>query len=348
MLLLDLIIKNMLESNITQALTVRLRRNRKNEGLRSLLREVDLSVSDFVYPVFVMEGKNKQEEIPSMPGIFRKTIDLWLKEMQELSDLGIKAIAPFPVVPDEKKNPTASEAFRSDGLIPEFIRKLKKQFPQMLVMTDIALDPFNSDGHDGLVSDSGEILNDETVCLLCKMALCHAEAGADFVCPSDMMDGRIGAIRKVLDAAGFTQTAMIAYSAKYASAFYGPFRDALQSAPKSGNKKTYQMDPASFREARREVELDISEGADIVMIKPAGAYLDVIRDISEKFDVPVCAYQVSGEYAMITAAALNGWLERDSVILESLLCIKRAGARFIWTYFAKEAAMLLRCKNKEK
>ncbi|MDR1760395.1 MAG: porphobilinogen synthase [Fibrobacter sp.] len=323
-------------------LPVRLRRGRRREGIRSLLRETELSVNDFVYPVFVTEGSGKEEPVPSMPGISRKTADLWLKEIPELLRLGLKAIAPFPVVPEEKKNKKATEALNPEGLIPQFVREVKKRFPEMLVMTDIALDPFNSDGHDGIVSDTGEILNDETVDILCRMALCHAEAGADFVCPSDMMDGRIGQIRRALDEAAYTGTGIIAYSAKYASAFYGPFRDALQSAPKAGDKKTYQIDPASRREALREVELDIREGADIVMVKPAGAYLDIIREVSDAFDVPVCAYQVSGEYAMIAAAAGNGWLARGPAILESLLCIKRAGARFIWTYFAKEAALLLK------
>ncbi len=335
----------MSETKPSPHLPVRLRRNRRNEGIRSLLRETELSVTDFVYPVFVAEGAGREEPIPSMPGISRKSIDLWLEEIPELLNLGLKAIAPFPVVPEEKKDKRASEALNPQGLIPQFTREVKKHFPQMIVMTDIALDPFNTDGHDGLVSDTGEILNDETVELLCRMALCHAEAGADFVCPSDMMDGRIGRIRSSLDDAAYTGTGIIAYSAKYASAFYGPFRDALQSAPKAGDKKTYQIDPASRREALREVESDIGEGADVVMVKPAGAYLDIIRDVSHTFNIPVCAYQVSGEYAMIAAAVGNGWLARGPAILESLLCIKRAGARFIWTYFAKEAALLL--KNQE-
>jgi porphobilinogen synthase len=257
-------------------------------------------------------------------------------------NLGIRAIAPFPVVPESKKDSKATGSYDPEGLIPECIRQIKEAFPELLIMTDVALDPYNTDGHDGLVSDSGEILNDQTVEVLCKMALCHAEAGADFVCPSDMMDGRVGAIRKALDQAGYTSTSIMAYSAKYASAFYGPFRDALHSAPKAGDKKTYQMDPANKLEALREVEADISEGADIVMVKPAGPYLDVISNVHSTFPIPVAAYQVSGEYSMIVSAAENGFIDRSSVILESLIGIKRAGATMIWTYFAKEAAILLK------
>ncbi|MEE0876994.1 MAG: porphobilinogen synthase, partial [Fibrobacteraceae bacterium] len=232
-------------------------------------------------------------------------------------------------------------SYADDGLVQRAVRQIKEKFPQLLVMTDIALDPFNADGHDGIVSATGEILNDKTVEVLCKMAVSHGKAGADFVCPSDMMDGRIGAIREALDGAGLENTSIMAYSAKYASAFYGPFRDALGSAPKAGDKKTYQMDPANVREAILEVSLDIEEGADAVMVKPALPYLDVLSKVADTFDIPVSAYQVSGEYAMIVAAAQNGWLDRKAVVLESLLAIKRAGARFIWTYFAKEAAMYL-------
>ena len=276
-----------------------------------------------------------------MPGITRKTIDVLLSELEEVVKLGILAIAPFPAIAEELKDSKATLSYADDGLVQRAIRQIKEKFPQLLVMTDIALDPFNADGHDGIVSATGEILNDETVEVLCKMAVSHGKAGADFVCPSDMMDGRIGAIREALDGAGLENTSIMAYSAKYASAFYGPFRDALGSAPKAGDKKTYQMDPANVREAMLEVSLDIEEGADAVMVKPALPYLDVLSKVADTFDIPVSAYQVSGEYAMIVAAAQNGWLDRKAVVLESLLSIKRAGARFIWTYFAKEAAIYL-------
>lgn len=322
-------------------LTRRPRRNRKSKAVREMLSETKLSVSDFVYPVFIMDGNNKEEEIPSMPGITRKTIDVLLSELEEVVKLGILAIAPFPAIAEELKDSKATLSYAEDGLVQRAIRQIKEKFPQLLVMTDVALDPFNADGHDGIVSATGEILNDETVEVLCKMAVSHGKAGADFVCPSDMMDGRIGAIREALDGAGLENTSIMAYSAKYASAFYGPFRDALGSAPKAGDKKTYQMDPANVREAMLEVSLDIEEGADAVMVKPALPYLDVLSKVADTFDIPVSAYQVSGEYAMIVAAAQNGWLDRKAVVLESLLSIKRAGARFIWTYFAKEAAMYL-------
>ena len=322
-------------------LTRRPRRNRKSKAVREMLSETKLSVSDFVYPVFIMDGNNKEEEIPSMPGITRKTIDVLLSELEEVVKLGILAIAPFPAIAEELKDSKATLSYAEDGLVQRAIRQIKEKFPQLLVMTDVALDPFNAEGHDGIVSATGEILNDETVEVLCKMAVSHGKAGADFVCPSDMMDGRIGAIREALDGAGLENTSIMAYSAKYASAFYGPFRDALGSAPKAGDKKTYQMDPANVREAMLEVSLDIEEGADAVMVKPALPYLDVLSKVADMFDIPVSAYQVSGEYAMIVAAAQNGWLDRKAVVLESLLSIKRAGARFIWTYFAKEAAMYL-------
>jgi porphobilinogen synthase len=322
-------------------LTRRPRRNRKSKAVREMLSETKLSVSDFVYPVFIMDGNNKEEEIPSMPGITRKTIDVLLSELEEVVKLGILAIAPFPAIAEELKDSKATLSYAEDGLVQRAIRQIKEKFPQLLVMTDVALDPFNAEGHDGIVSATGEILNDETVEVLCKMAVSHGKAGADFVCPSDMMDGRIGAIREALDGAGLENTSIMAYSAKYASAFYGPFRDALGSAPKAGDKKTYQMDPANVREAMLEVSLDIEEGADAVMVKPALPYLDVLSKVADTFDIPVSAYQVSGEYAMIVAAAQNGWLDRKAVVLESLLSIKRAGARFIWTYFAKEAAMYL-------
>lgn len=325
----------------TLELLERPRRNRKNATVRNLVRETELSVKDLVYPVFIMEGSNKEEPIPSMPGMTRKTVDVLLKEVEECVSLGVKAIAPFPSIAECKKDRTGSESCNPEGLVPTCVRAVKEKFPDVVVMTDVALDPFNVDGHDGIVSDSGKILNDETVEVLCKMAVCHARAGADFVCPSDMMDGRIEAIRKALDGERLTNTSILAYSAKYASAFYGPFRDALDSAPKEGDKKTYQMDPGNRVEAIREVALDIAEGADVVMVKPACYYLDVLREVADFSNVPVAAYQVSGEYAMLCAAAQNGWLERERVVLESLTGIKRAGAKIIWTYFAKEAARLL-------
>ncbi len=317
------------------------RRNRKSATVRNLVRETELSSKDLVYPVFVMEGTGKEEPIRSMPGMTRKTVDVLLEEVEECVSLGISAIAPFPSIEESKKDHRGSESYNPDGLVPTCVRAVKERFPDVVVMTDVALDPFNIDGHDGIVAESGKILNDETVEVLCKMAVCHAKAGADFVCPSDMMDGRIGAIRKALDAERLFDTSILAYSAKYASAFYGPFRDALDSAPKAGDKKTYQMDPGNRLEALREVALDIAEGADVVMVKPACYYLDVLREVANFSKVPVAAYQVSGEYAMLCAAAENGWLDRNRVILESLTGIKRAGAKIIWTYFAKEAARLL-------
>lgn len=328
-------------SNFKMPLIRRPRRNRKCQAVRDMLAETKLTVSDLVYPVFIMEGENREEVIPSMPGITRKSVDRLLVELEEVVALGIPAIAPFPAIADEKKDPKATASYDPNGLVQRCVREVKKAFPKLIVMTDIALDPFNSDGHDGIVSETGEILNDDTVEVLCKMAVSHAEAGADFVCPSDMMDGRIGAIREALDDAGFENTSIMAYSAKYASAFYGPFRDALASAPKEGDKKTYQMDPANSKEAILEVQLDIEEGADVVMVKPASAYLDVLYRISSTFDVPVSTYHVSGEYSMIMAAAQNGWIDKDAVMMESLLAFKRAGANFIWTYFAKDAARLL-------
>ncbi len=331
-----------MEQKFSLNLNRRPRRNRKSAAVRDLVRETELSVRDLVYPVFIMEGENKEEPIPSMPGMTRKTVDVLLKEVEECVAMGIRAFAPFPSIDESKKDHTGSESFNPEGLVPTCVRKLKEKFPKIVVMTDVALDPFNIDGHDGIVSPDGKILNDETVDVLCKMALCHARAGADFVCPSDMMDGRIGAIREALDAEGFTETSIMAYSAKYASAFYGPFRDALESAPKAGDKKTYQMDPANRKEALCEVAMDVEEGADVVMVKPAGYYLDVLREVADFSEVPVAAYQVSGEYAMLCAAFENGWLDRDRIVVESLLSIKRAGAKMIWTYFAKEAARLLR------
>jgi len=318
------------------------RRLRRNESLRRMVRETELSVNDLIYPMFVTEGENQKVEVASMPGCYRFSLDLLLKEVAEIAALGIPAIALFPVISESKKDETGSESYNPKGLVQETVAAIKAQTPELVVITDVALDPFTSHGHDGLLDESGYILNDETVEVLAKMALSQARAGADMVAPSDMMDGRIGAIRQALDTEGFTNVGILAYSAKYASAYYGPFRDALDSAPKSGDKKTYQMDPANAIEAIKEVELDIAEGADIVMVKPALPYLDIIRQIRDVTDVPVAAYNVSGEYAMIKAAGEKGWIDEKKVMLETLLSIKRAGATLILTYFAKEVALLLK------
>ncbi len=318
------------------------RRLRRNESLRRMVRETELSVNDLIYPMFVTEGENQKVEVASMPGCYRFSLDLLLKEVAELAALGIPAIALFPVISESKKDETGSESYNPKGLVQDTVAAIKAQTPELVVITDVALDPFTSHGHDGLLDESGYILNDETVEVLAKMALSQARAGADMVAPSDMMDGRIGAIRQALDADGFTNVGILAYSAKYASAYYGPFRDALDSAPKSGDKKTYQMDPANAIEAIKEVELDIAEGADIVMVKPALPYLDIIRQIRDVTDVPVAAYNVSGEYAMIKAAGEKGWIDEKKVMLETLVSIKRAGATLILTYFAKEVALLLK------
>ncbi len=326
---------------MSQDLIYRPRRLRRTEALRQLVQETHLRVQDLIYPLFVMEGENQRQEVESMPGCYRYTLDLLLKEVEEAANLGIPAVALFPVVPEEKKDPTGRESFNPDGLIQRAVRRIKQEIPEILVVTDVALDPYNSDGHDGIVRD-GVILNDETVEVLVKQALSQAEAGTDIVAPSDMMDGRVGAIREALDEQGYTDVAILAYSAKYASAFYGPFREALGSAPKWGDKKTYQMDPANAREALREVELDEAEGADIVMVKPALAYLDIIYRVKEATNLPVAAYNVSGEYAMVKAAEQKGWIDGKKVMMESLLAMKRAGADMILTYFAKEVALLLK------
>lgn len=318
------------------------RRLRSSPAIRRLVSETVLTVDDLIYPMFVMEGENNKVEIPSMPGCFRFTLDLLLKEIAEVYDLGINAIALFPVVPDEKKDDNGTESCNPDGLIQQTVSAIKKAIPDILVITDVALDPFTTHGHDGLVHEDGVIVNDPTVEVLVKMALSHAICGADMVAPSDMMDGRVGAIRDALDAEGFEDVAILAYSAKYASAFYGPFRNALESAPKSGDKKTYQMDLANTREALKEIYLDVAEGADIVMVKPALAYLDIIAKVKEATDLPVAAYNVSGEYSMIKAAVEKGWVDNDMIMLETLTSIKRAGANIILTYFAKEAAILLK------
>jgi porphobilinogen synthase len=306
-----------------------------------MVQETILTVDDLIYPVFVMEGEGKQVEVSSMPGSYRYTLDLLLKEVEDAYQAGIKAIALFPVVPEEKKDSTGTESYNPEGLIQQTLRAIKREIPDILVITDVALDPYNCDGHDGIVKD-GIVLNDETVEVLVKQAVSQAEAGTDVVAPSDMMDGRIGAIRRGLDAAGYTDVSILAYSAKYASAYYGPFRDALDSAPKFGDKKTYQMNPANAREAITEVELDIAEGADMVMVKPALAYLDIIYRVRQATNLPVAAYNVSGEYAMIKAAAKMGWIDEKKIILETLISMKRAGADLILTYFAKEAALMLK------
>jgi porphobilinogen synthase len=322
-------------------LTHRPRRLRRNPSVRSLVRENHLSVDDFIYPMFVMEGENNRVEIPSMPEAYRFTLDLLVKEVEENYALGIKAIALFPAVPEEKKDLTGSESFNSEGLAQRSVRVIKAVVPDIIIFTDVALDPFTTHGHDGIIDDNGVILNDQTVEVLVKMSVSQAAAGTDFVSPSDMMDGRIGAIRQGLDDAGFENVGILAYSAKYASAYYGPFRDALGSAPKSGDKKTYQMDPANSREAIKEVYLDIAEGADIVMVKPALAYLDIIAKVKEATNVPVAAYNVSGEYAMVKAAAQLGWIDEKKIMFETLLSMKRAGADIILSYHAKAVAQLL-------
>jgi porphobilinogen synthase len=317
------------------------RRLRRTETLRRMVRETTLTVDDLIYPMFVMEGEDQKFEIASMPGCFRYTLDLLVREIAEIYQLGIGAIALFPAIPEVKKDDMGSESYNPEGLVQQTVKAIKQAVPEILVITDVALDPFTTHGHDGIIDENGTILNDPTVEVLVKMALSQAEAGSDMVAPSDMMDGRVGAIRKALDAEGYIDVRILAYSAKYASAYYGPFRDALDSAPKFGDKKTYQMDAANAREAIKEVELDIAEGADIVMVKPALAYLDIIRQVRDCTQLPVAAYNVSGEYAMIKAAAQNGWIDEKKVILETLTSIKRAGADLILTYFAKEVALML-------
>lgn len=320
---------------------VRPRRNRVSHGLRSMTQETILSTDDLVLPVFVTEGENIVTPVGSMPGVNRLSIDQCVQEAKIALELGIRAIAIFPHLVDRLKDSMATESTNPLGLAQRCVRAIKSSFPEMLVITDVAMDPYSSDGHDGIVRH-GQILNDETLEVLAAMAVSQAQAGADIVAPSDMMDGRVGYIRGALDRAGFSNVPILAYSVKYASACYGPFRDALDSAPKEGDKKSYQMNPANVREALREVALDVAEGADIVMVKPASFYLDIISQVRQKVDVPVAAYQVSGEYAMIMAASQRGWLDLDTVMMESLMSIKRAGADIILTYFAKQAAGILR------
>lgn len=317
------------------------RRNRRTEAIRRLVRETNLAPGHLILPIFVCEGRARRVAIASMPGCFRLSRDLVVREAREAHRLGISAVALFPALPDRLKDKTASESVNREGLLQQTVRALKDAVPEVAVITDVAMDPYSSDGHDGYVNELGEVENDRTLGILAAMAVSQAEAGADLVAPSDMMDGRVAAIRAALDAAGRQQTGILAYSAKYCSAFYGPFRDALDSAPRHGDKKTYQMDPANAREALREVRLDVAEGADIVMVKPALPYLDVIRAVRDAVDVPVAAYQVSGEYAMIKAAARAGWLDESRGMIESLTAIRRAGADIILTYFAKDAARSL-------
>ena len=321
----------------------RMRRMRKQDFSRRLMAENKLSVDDLIYPVFVIEGENQREAVPSMPGVERLTIDQLLIEAGELVKYGVPMIALFPVVPQEKKSLMAEEAYNPHGLVQRTVRALKQAYPELGVMTDVALDPFTTHGQDGIIDESGYVLNDITTEVLVKQALSHAEAGADVVAPSDMMDGRIGAIRQQFEQQGFINTLIMAYSAKYASCFYGPFRDAIGSSSniKGGNKFTYQLDPANSDEALQEVGLDIQEGADMVMVKPGMPYLDVVWRVRQHFGVPTFAYQVSGEYAMQMAAIQNGWLKEKESILEGLLCFKRAGADGILTYFAKQVAIWL-------
>ena len=318
---------------------IRPRRLRYTPAIRRLVRETELTVNDLIYPLFIMEGENQMVAIPSMPDCYRYSLDLLLKEVVNAYNLGINAIALFPLIAEDKKDNFGRESYNPDGLVPRAVKAIKKEVPEIIIITDVALDPFSIYGHDGIVED-GKILNDETLEVLVKMSLSQAAAGANFVAPSDMMDGRVGAIRRALDAAGYLDVGILAYTAKYASAYYGPFRDALESAPKFGDKKTYQMDGANSREALREASLDITEGADIIMVKPALAYLDIIRRLRDSSHLPVAAYNVSGEYAMIKAAAKQGWIDEKSLILETLISMKRAGADLILTYFAADVALM--------
>ncbi|WP_293750307.1 porphobilinogen synthase [Limnohabitans sp. Rim8] len=316
------------------------RRLRRDEFTRNLVREHQVTAHDLIYPVFVLDGQNQRQQVSSMPGVERLSLDLLLPVAEDCVKLGIPVMALFPVIDPSLKDPTGSEAMNPGGLVPRVVRELKKHFPELGMMTDVALDPFTSHGQDGLLDETGYILNDETTAVLVQQALTQAEAGVDMVAPSDMMDGRIGAIRQALEARGLIHTRIMAYSAKYASAFYGPFRDAVGSAGNLGksNKKVYQMDPGNSDEALREVAMDLAEGADMVMVKPGMPYLDIVRRVKDEFKVPTFAYQVSGEYAMLKAASQNGWLDHDLVMMESLLAFKRAGADGVLTYFARDAA----------
>lgn len=324
--------------------STRPRRMRRDEFSRRLMRENVLTANDLIYPVFVLDGQNRVENVASMPGVQRQSVDVLLKTAEECVRLGIPAVALFPVVDQSLKTLDAAEAYNPDGLVPRTVRALKAAFPELGIITDIALDPYTSHGQDGLIDDNGYVLNDETVAVLVRQALCHAEAGADVVAPSDMMDGRVAALRAALEGAGHIHTRILAYAAKYASSFYGPFRDAVGSTANlgKGNKYTYQMDPANSNEALWEVGMDLQEGADMIMVKPGMPYLDIIRRVKDAYGAPTYAYQVSGEYAMLKAAAQNGWLDERACVLESLLAFKRAGADGILTYFARDTARWLR------
>jgi porphobilinogen synthase len=316
------------------------RRNRKSESIRNLVEETSLSVKDLIFPLFLVDGSNQKIEVKSMPGIFRFSRDLLLKEIEECMKLGITAFDVFPAYNESLKDSTATESHNPETFYLKALREIKKQFPEICLMSDVAMDPYSSDGHDGLVKN-GKILNDETLEILGRMSLAQADAGVDIIGPSDMMDGRVGFIRNLLDENGFTDTSIMSYTAKYASAFYGPFRDALDSAPKFGDKKTYQMNPANSKEALIEADLDLEEGADFLMVKPALSYLDIIKLLSDNYPVPIAAYNVSGEYSMVKAAAAQGWLDSERAMHEILLSIKRSGAKIILTYFAKEYASQL-------
>lgn len=322
-------------------MNIRPRRNRKSAAIRNMVAETHLGVEHLIYPIFLKDGKGIKEEINSLPGNYRWSIDTLLHELESCLSLGIKTIDIFPAVDESLKDKTATYSYADDNFYLKAIRAIKEKFPELMVMTDVAMDPYSSDGHDGLV-ENGEILNDATLPILAKMAVAQAQAGADIIGPSDMMDGRVGVIREALDLNGFEETSIMSYTAKYASAFYGPFRDALNSAPKHGDKKTYQMNPSNRREALLEAQLDIEEGADMIMVKPALCYLDVIHELKSNFSVPVTAYNVSGECAMVIAAAKNGWLNYDLAVYEMLLSIRRAGADGILTYFAKDFATYIR------
>lgn len=326
------------------------RRLRSSRAIRTMVKENQIHSSDFIVPLFFMDGENKKVEIPSMPGYFRFTTDLLLEEVRECQTLGLQSVLLFAKVEDSLKDKHGSEALNPDGLMQRTIKEIKKNFPDMYVMSDVALDPYSSSGHDGIVEE-GEILNDLSVEVLAEMALSHAQAGADMVAPSDMMDGRIGYIREVLEENKFPNVGILSYAVKYASCFYGPFRDALDSAPSFGDKKTYQMDPSNAQEALRECALDVQEGADLLMVKPGMPYLDVLQLVNQNFDIPVAAYQVSGEYAMIRAAAEKGWIDLDLAMMESIIAFKRAGATLIASYFAKDIARKLSASsasNEEK
>ncbi|MBQ4772676.1 porphobilinogen synthase [Pectobacterium versatile] len=328
----------------------RMRRIRRHDFSRRLVAENRLTVNDLIYPVFVMEGTNHRQEVPSMPGVYRMTIDVLLKEAEEIAKLGVPVLSLFPVIEADKKSLYAEEAYNPDGLVPRTIRALKDAVPELGLLTDVALDPYTTHGQDGIIDADGYVINDVTKEILVRQALSHAEAGAEIIAPSDMMDGRIGAIRDTLEAQNLINTQIMAYSAKYASCYYGPFRDAVGSAGnlKGGNKKTYQMDPANSDEALQEIAQDLQEGADMVMVKPGMPYLDVVRRVKESFGVPTFAYQVSGEYAMHMAAIQNGWLQEQPVVMESLLCFKRAGADGVLTYFAKRAAQWLHDQHMQR